>query len=177
MQYKTPFLLLASFFILEKSYCQFDEGIVKAGNKTYQCKLIDSNRLYISNSENILGSKQPQIPAGVEDLTSIECKGVNEVGELIRGVIPKDKLQKIADEKAMVITYSIDNTGKVLETTFAIDANTQIAPMELSKLEDKIKTVTFTFKNDQLKGVNFIRFNSMFPLRRVLNKEKLCGMN
>jgi hypothetical protein len=147
----------------------YQKSTIYSGNETYKCtvRTIGTPILCsLGNIKNKIGNQRMILPHGDESFNSIT--GMDEADQTIlnifRKIMYRGEILKMNEAKdRILITFSINDSGKILELGFLMNQNTSFNPKHLAPLEQEIKErVVFTFSSNAAKGANFLQFTRKY---------------
>lgn len=153
--YTITYLLVATAVLAQQP-----TGFAALDTRIYQ--VIDPSSTFpiIRNKTNQLFDRPNQLTAYQKEwgLSSINDKRVKlQLKQLIRRSLRPWPIS-VRHEPLVTFLY-IDDRGKVLEVEFGVKAQTHLPLQRLTILENAIKErLVFSFADDSLKGISFIKF-------------------
>ena len=144
-----------------------DSVIVVNDNQYVISKMLDGQWLQIRNNSNSLHKADPCLNADQKEwgLSSISYDAIDQhpIRYITKQVLG-EMLHK-AQSEVLIIFFSINEKGVILEMDFSLRASTVLPIGKLARLEERLKKeYTFNMKDDKLKGISFIRFCLMMRL-------------
>lgn len=162
-------LILTIVVSCQTSFAQeFKNEKVIAGATTFLCEN-SGNSIKLKNEKNVLWKTAQYLPSTATDLSvgSIE-KNDEERSKIMKDVFSHDRIIELKNE-VLAITFFIDDTGKVLETSFTLQLTTKLRAEEIATLENKLKEkLVFSFRSNELKGANYIMFMQVVRFQTLL---------
>lgn len=138
----------------------FERGNTKGKNIIYKLKGASSNNkkaIAVSNTKNTLDEKLKNNPP--THLKNVEFSvGVN-LNRIFISLLGKKRIEYLVEtDQTMLITFFVNENGKVLELEFILPKNTTITPGELEILEERIKKeVSFKLEKSETKGAKLFQ--------------------
>ncbi|NWJ51286.1 MAG: hypothetical protein HXX14_10505 [Bacteroidetes bacterium] len=147
----------------------FGRNKIASDKEIYKCISLSprTNTYILENVKNKLTNAKMIIPknpeAGFSSIIGNELVDKTIVS-IFQEIMTKEDILKMNHAKdRIIITFYINDSGKVLELGFLVSKNTSFKPQYLAKVEQRIKKeVTFSFASNELKGANFLRFNRIY---------------
>ncbi|NWJ50612.1 MAG: hypothetical protein HXX14_07085 [Bacteroidetes bacterium] len=170
----TTIAVVFSSIICVNAQDYYKKNKILSGKEVYEReKLPDGKWFILRNVKNKLFHEKMIIPnnnmeycLSMIDFNDLTRKKIETI--LKETISAEDKEKMKTSRTLLLIEFFINDSGKVLELDFDLNKNNAFKPQYLSIIEQRIKNeIVFSFKSDQLKGSNYIRFNLVFNSMKI----------
>lgn len=174
MKYFLSLILLLSF---GTSYCYaqslYSPPEVHVGERKYKVEVFEGRfpMIGVTNAENSWSKTRQTVSADM--LWALQLTQPTSLLNSFWDTFNEDELRELLPEERIIVTFYVNPSGKVIETSFLLKKETKLRPEKLAELEATLKNnVSFSFKMDprQAKRANFFHFTKPISIAKVLNR-------
>jgi len=151
----------------------FNKPLVHASKESYAVnEFAYDHHKTVNNTNNYLYKKILKYPEhAVHPELRDKQYDRSLVAKIFYDTFPGSRLKKLADENLdLLIDFDSDLQGNVLEVSFVFKNNISFTPIELEKLEIRLKKeVKFTLNDKVFKGYDYVPITTFVNFKRLIN--------
>ncbi|TZF82291.1 hypothetical protein FW774_16535 [Pedobacter sp. BS3] len=169
--------IILALLIANNLWAQNKKTEIKAERNVYIYNSPEDGR-YKSTGPNKLISvyRKNSIPMAYDKalnlsrLSNVAYATQKPITQSVMEVFSRGRLSELMQEKPLLVNMYINDKGKIIAIKYFINANSQITPVELEKLEDALKkNVSVTFVKDEDNK------DLMWPISQTISFDKILN--